>query len=92
MKKNLRDLTAGYVACTDMPAIVFTEELCDIYPDAIVICTTRDPLNWYESANFVMKVPNLWWLDILFLPMPILRRFGAWRDTLTDRLVCIYSI
>jgi hypothetical protein len=48
IKNTLRDLVAGYVALTDVPGAHFTGELVELYPDAVVICTTRDPGRWWE--------------------------------------------
>ncbi|KAJ7457774.1 hypothetical protein FB451DRAFT_1047186 [Mycena latifolia] len=36
-------------AVTDVPAILFSEELIAAYPDAKVILTTRDPAAWWKS-------------------------------------------
>jgi len=44
-----RDLLAGYVAVTDAPCCFLVEELCRLYPEAIVICGTRDPQAWWAS-------------------------------------------
>lgn len=85
VEQNLRHLTAGYVAITDTPAIQFTEELTKLFPDAIVICTSRDKDEWWKSAKALMKNTGFWWLDIVFWPMPTLRLFGNWRDSVGQR-------
>ncbi|KAL2070028.1 hypothetical protein VTL71DRAFT_14708 [Oculimacula yallundae] len=90
IQKTLRDLTAGYVATTDCPAIQFTEELVRLYPNAIVICTTRDQDSWWKSLTALMKNTGLWWLDLMFWPMPTLRFFAAWRDSIGLRLQKVY--
>lgn len=41
---------AGYVAATDYPACYYYNELLDLYPEAKVILTIRDPESWYESV------------------------------------------
>jgi len=91
IEENLRNLTAGYVATTDCPAIQFTGELLKLYPNAIVICTTRDKEGWWTSAQALMRNTGLWWLDIVFWPMPTLRYFGRWRDTIGMRLEKVYQ-
>jgi len=79
IKDTLRTLTAGYVSTADTPAYLFSGELAELYPDAIVICTTRDPVRWHESIKEVMQTVHLMvFLNILFLPLPTLRYFGAW--------------
>jgi hypothetical protein len=41
----------GYAAATDYPAVAFWRELIDVYPEAKVVHTTRDPQSWFESAQ-----------------------------------------
>ncbi|KAJ5035646.1 uncharacterized protein L3040_008111 [Drepanopeziza brunnea f. sp. 'multigermtubi'] len=91
VERNLRDLTAGYVGTTDTPAIQFTEELTRLYPDAVVICSTRDQDSWWRSAQALMQNTGLWWLDLVFWPVPTLRYFGRWRDSIGDRLEKVYQ-
>lgn len=40
---RIKALTEGFVATTDSPGAQFVEELMELYPDAKVICTVRDP-------------------------------------------------
>ena len=49
--KLIQDLMEqnGYRATSDMPASLFWREQLQIYPDAKVVITVRDPLSWYES-------------------------------------------
>lgn len=42
-------MLAGYIGITDTWGAAMTPELLDMYPDAIVICTTRDPDAWWKS-------------------------------------------
>src|SRR5215213_2339238 len=42
---------AGYRATVDFPAANFWEELAEVYPDAKVVLTVRDPNRWYDSAS-----------------------------------------
>jgi Sulfotransferase domain len=86
IKDTLRTLMAGYVCVADCPGILFSGELAELYPDAIVICTTRDPKRWYESMKEVMQTVFLMtFLDFIFLPMPTLRYFGTWVNALGQR-------
>ncbi len=50
---NLKELLCGYVACADMPPILYTGELVEVFPHAIFICTTRDPDTWWKSMESV---------------------------------------
>lgn len=43
VKAKIRTLTDGYVAVADTPHALFVEELMELYPDAKVVCTVRDP-------------------------------------------------
>jgi hypothetical protein len=45
------DLFAGYNSAVDWPACSFYEQLIDLYPDAKVLLTVRDPEKWYESVG-----------------------------------------
>lgn len=75
--KLLRELMAGFVGCTDMPAFDFVPELMDIYPDAKVVVTTRDPERWLESVRPIANNATLWWLPCAMWPVPGLRWFPA---------------
>jgi len=48
---NWKALFAGYQATVDWPACIFYKELMQVYPDAKVLLTVRNPENWYESAK-----------------------------------------
>jgi hypothetical protein len=47
---NWRELFKGYQAAVDWPACSFYKELMQVYPDAKVLLTVRDPEKWYEST------------------------------------------
>src|SRR5579883_2033087 len=44
-------LFGGYQAAVDAPACVYYEQLLQVYPEARVVLTVRDPQEWYESAR-----------------------------------------
>jgi len=44
-------LFKDYVACVDFPVCMFYGELMEIFPDAKVILTVRDPQSWWKSFN-----------------------------------------
>ena len=46
---QLSHLTAGHVASVDQPGCFMLEEMMKLYPDAVVIVTTRDKQGWWES-------------------------------------------
>ncbi len=41
----------GYVSCVDAPSCYFWREIWQVYPDAMIIMTDRDPDKWFESVN-----------------------------------------
>ena len=46
-----KKLFAGYQATVDWPAAAFYKELMEVYPEAQVLLTVRDPDKWYESTK-----------------------------------------
>lgn len=71
----LRTFTEGKVASTDQPGCYFIEELLELYPNAIVICTTRDRSSWWASYSALWKsIHELSTHPLLFLS-PSLQRF-----------------
>ena len=42
---------AGYASTVDWPSATFYETLADVYPDAQVILTERDPEGWWRSTQ-----------------------------------------
>lgn len=45
----LAELTAGCVASSDQPGCYFVEEMLELYPDAMVVVTTRERASWWSS-------------------------------------------
>ena len=48
---DLEQIFAGYAAAVDWPACTLWRELLAAYPDARVILTVRNPVDWYESFS-----------------------------------------
>ncbi|KAK0625674.1 hypothetical protein DIS24_g10988 [Lasiodiplodia hormozganensis] len=71
----LAQLTQGYVAGADMPLNMYVGELCDLYPDAKVIVTTREKGAWVRSWGPVAGLASTWYFKALFWPLPHVRRF-----------------
>ncbi len=44
-------LLNGYQACVDWPGCSFWKEFAELFPDAKVLLTVRDPAAWYESIS-----------------------------------------
>jgi hypothetical protein len=45
------DVFRGYTATVDWPGCTFWRELCDLYPDAKVLLSVRDPNKWFDSTQ-----------------------------------------
>ena len=45
----------NYTATVDNPGCGFWRELCDYYPQAKVILTTRDAEKWFDSTNETLR-------------------------------------
>lgn len=76
VKEGLRELLNGYVAETDSPPCDFVGELMELYPDAKVIATTRDPGEWWRSMEPLVKNSKLGFLGWVFFWVPTLRFFA----------------
>jgi hypothetical protein len=86
IKNTLRTLLAGYRSGAGTPSCPFAGESSELYPETIVICTTRNPKRWHERVKEVMNTVNLMvFLDIPFLPVPTLRHFSAWVKAIENR-------
>ncbi|KAF4945215.1 hypothetical protein FGADI_12114 [Fusarium gaditjirri] len=68
--KLLREATAGFVAITDAPGNCFVEELLEIYPEAEVICVSRDREKWWASWETVTKQAGAGFLNWFLAPVP----------------------
>ncbi|KAL1877914.1 hypothetical protein Daus18300_002267 [Diaporthe australafricana] len=81
----LRNVTRGFVGITDMPGVHFVEELCEIYPEAKVICVRRDPKRWLQSAQHMSNKMTAWYMPLLTWPMPATRWFATWLELAVER-------
>lgn len=81
---EIKDLIDGFVGCTDLPGNACVEELMEIYPDAIVICTMRDPDKWWESIRPIVEKGNMTVLSWILAPLPTLRWFRTYHDALDE--------
>lgn len=83
--KALREVTRGFVGITDMPGVHFIEELCEIYPEARVVCVRRDPKRWLRSAQHMSDKMTAWYMPVLMWPMPAARWFSTWLELAVAR-------
>lgn len=56
-KTEWDQLLGHYAAITDVPAILFQEELMAVYPDAKVVLVERDEDKWLKSFSDTMVAP-----------------------------------
>ena len=51
-----KHLFAGYAAAVDCPVCLYYKELMEVFPDAKVVLTLRDPESWWKSHNRLMSL------------------------------------
>ncbi|KAF2120336.1 P-loop containing nucleoside triphosphate hydrolase protein [Lophiotrema nucula] len=81
----------GYAAVTDSPSCSCVQELMEIYPDAKVICTVRDPDAWVKSMAGVSDAATMWFLRVVLFPLPGMRHFVDYIDGLRGQWVHLYG-
>ncbi|KAE8398921.1 NAD dependent epimerase/dehydratase [Aspergillus pseudonomiae] len=81
----------GYAAITDSPGAQLVPELLELYPDAKVICTVRDPDAWAKSIDQVRSMATLWFLRVILLPVPGMRHFVEYIHLIGAQWVRLYA-
>jgi hypothetical protein len=79
---KLSGLVDGYAATADSSMCQFVPELLELHPDAVVICTVRDPDAWAKSMGELASTSFQTALSILLFWVPCLRYFPRWVDLL----------
>ncbi len=81
-----------YQATVDWPGCTYYKQLMDLYPDAKVLLSVRDPERWYESTrDTIYRIPQSLLMTILKVFVPHLRIMYpvvngiVWRDTFEGR-------
>jgi hypothetical protein len=87
----LRDRFDGYAAATDAPTSGLVKELIDLYPNAKVICTVRDPDSWVHSMAGVSSAATMWFLRGVLFPIPNMRHFVDYIEALRKQWVYLYG-
>lgn len=75
-------LVGGYAATTDSAMCQFVPELLELYPNAIVICTVRDPDAWSKSMGELASTSLQTAVAVILSWVPCLRYFPRWVDLL----------
>lgn len=82
----------GYAAVTDAPGCGLVEELVELYPDAMVICTVRDtPEIWAKSMETVSNASTMWFLRFVLFPIPGMRYFVNYINVLRNQWLHLYG-
>ncbi|CAO2653408.1 Nn.00g028190.m01.CDS01 [Neocucurbitaria sp. VM-36] len=89
--KILKERLDGYAAVTDSPCNGLVEELLQLYPDAKVICTVRDPQAWVSSMQTVANASTLSFLRFMLFLLPTMRFFPDYVDALRNQWVSLYG-
>ncbi|KAH7371102.1 P-loop containing nucleoside triphosphate hydrolase protein [Pyrenochaeta sp. MPI-SDFR-AT-0127] len=91
IRRVLKARLDGYAAVTDSPCNGLVEELLELYPDAKVICTVRDPDAWVKSMATVANAATLWFLRFILFPVPTMRYFPDYINVLRKQWVSLYG-
>lgn len=59
-KEDFDKILADYDSGSDVPFVLFADELVDYYPEAKVILTERDPDKWIESMQQTIYLVHPW--------------------------------
>lgn len=89
---GLRGLTDGYVAAVDAPFTAFLSELVELHPDALFICTIRDPDAWAVSMGALRDDSSMSLLKLMLFWIPCLRYFPRWVELFVVRWNELYSL
>lgn len=82
----LAKLLTEYRATVDFPSCLLWREMMDLYPDAKVLLTVRDPKKWYDSARATILNPDSGGrMTEFFAKNPAMADFPAFRDAMSER-------
>jgi hypothetical protein len=76
----ISDLLEGYVATMDCPAATLTPEIMHVYPEAIVIATTRDQESWWRSMQYMNSFMGSVYLPFVVMWLWKAQAYGLWRE------------
>jgi hypothetical protein len=73
-----RRLLQGYAAAVDFPACIYYRELMAAFPEAVVVLTLKDPLQWWESFSRLQRLTSK--ARLLCFCIPKLRNIARFTD------------
>ncbi|KAK8065505.1 hypothetical protein PG997_012252 [Apiospora hydei] len=87
----LSSVLEGYVATMDCPAATLTPELMRVYPDALVVCTTRSQESWWRSMQYLNAMMGTWYLPLVVLWLRKSQIYGLWRVRFQQVMIWRYG-
>ncbi|KAF9876947.1 hypothetical protein CkaCkLH20_05793 [Colletotrichum karsti] len=72
----------GYAATLDVPGMLFIEELLQMHPGVMVICTIRDPDDWVESMRKTGSASLQAFLSFALFLLPTMRWFPRYIEAI----------
>ncbi|MEV4314102.1 sulfotransferase family protein [Actinocrispum sp. NPDC049592] len=82
----LQSVLARYRAVVDFPGALVWRELLELYPQAKVVLTVRDPKKWYDSAAAtILRQDTRGEMTEHFAKNPAMADFPAFRDAMSAR-------
>lgn len=89
--KIIKSRLEGYAACTDMPLNFMVEQMLELYPNAKVICTVRDPEAWAKSMETLGKTVAMSFLRFILFPISAMRYFPDFIDGATHQWQSVFG-
>ncbi|TPX07103.1 uncharacterized protein E0L32_010998 [Thyridium curvatum] len=83
IRDTIGHVLRGYAATTDGPGSCFVPELAALHPRAKVICTVTDADAWARAQDRLAAQSFAWYLRVLLLPLPNVRRLPEYFDALS---------
>lgn len=77
---------------TDSPCNGLIPELLTLYPNAVVICTVREPDAWVRSMATVANAATLWFLRFVLFLLPGMQKFPTYINLLREQWVELYGM
>lgn len=87
----ISDLLEGYVATMDCPAALLTPEILRVFPDALVIVTTRDEDSWWRSMEYMNSFMGTYHLPFVVMWLWKAQAYGKWRHRFKNLLLWRYG-
>lgn len=89
---NWHEFFRDYRATVDWPGLTYYKQLMDLYPDAKVLLSVRDPEHWYESTKAtIYRIADSLFMKLVMLIAPHMRTMYpvitriVWQNTFDNR-------